>query len=89
MKVEKVKEMIKYYQEEINYNVKQKMWHRNRIHDKCISIAHEDKKEMDIGFLEEFINKNNIMIEALERHNDLLNAKITTLKELINEEKVE
>ena len=80
-----VKEIIKQYQEVIDYNTKQKMWYRNRIYDKCVSVSENEEGEIDIEYLQDFIKHKKEMIEDVERRNDKLRAKVDALNELINE----
>ena len=74
--------MIKELEQEIEYNVEQKMRYRDRIYDACVSVSSEKKNELEVDYLQHFIKRNNDIIKEFENANQLLHAKVTALKEV-------
>lgn len=80
-----VRKMVKEYQEEIEFNERQKMLYRDRIHELCEEVAEVDKDELDEKYVQKVFERNMGMIKEFEEQNNILKAKINALEELLEE----
>lgn len=83
---DEIKKTIKNIREEINFNIRQKMKYRDRIHNECLLVAKLEKKYFGIfeaRDLENTIKRNNNLIKTYEENNDLLYAQLRLLEELM------
>ena len=80
-----VRKMIKNYEEEIEFNERQKMLYRDRIHELCEEVAEVDKDELDEKYVQKVFERNMGMIKEFEEQNNILKAKINALEELLEE----